>query len=79
MGRGNCYIELSRFCTVNCGPSVRNYPLSHIRFGPLTSELGGKCVTTAPLWPLQLEVNVDTQLLCENYQTFAQSEYSVLL
>ena len=34
--RGNQYIQLvSRFCTVNCLPSVSNCQLSHIRFGGL--------------------------------------------
>ena len=40
MGRGNQYIQLvSRFCTVNCRPSVRNYHLSHKRFGVWTANL----------------------------------------
>ena len=33
-------ISWSRFCTVNCRPLVRNFQL------PLTSEVGGTCLTT---------------------------------
>ena len=44
----------SRFCTVNCRPSVSNYQLYHLRAGfePLTSVVGGVFVTTAPPWSL---------------------------
>ena len=31
----------SRFCTVNCRPSVSNYQLSHIGFGVWTAECRG--------------------------------------
>ena len=42
VGGGNQYIQLvSRHCTVNCRPSVRNYQLSHIRSGVRTADLRG--------------------------------------
>ena len=49
----------SRFCPVNCRPSLSNYHFSHrphkVRgLNHPTSEVGGKCVTTAPLWPLHI-------------------------
>ena len=31
IGRGNQYISLSGFCTVNCRPTASNYQLSHLR------------------------------------------------
>ena len=44
----------SRFCTVKCCPSVSKHQFSHMGSGfePQTSEMGGECVTTGPLWPL---------------------------
>ena len=60
MGGGNRCIQLvcQRFRPVNCRPSVRNYQLSHTRFGVWTSDLrGGRrgpyhCTTVVPLMGL---------------------------
>ena len=55
MGRGNHYIQLVKFCTVNCQPSVGNYQLSHIGCGVWTPDIrGGRrvsfhCETVASL------------------------------
>ena len=52
VGGGNQYIQLvSRFCPVNCPPSVSQLPTFPPRgpgFEPPTSEVGGEWVTTVP-------------------------------
>ena len=48
MGRGNKY-SWSRFCTVNCSPSVSNYQLFHIRSGVCTVNLRGWKASVLPL------------------------------
>ena len=60
----------SRFCTVNCRPTVSNYQLSHLRpcWEPNPGLRGGRReVTTVPPWPLTHAKKLKNYLFAKVY------------
>ena len=60
MGRGNQYIQLVKalYCKLlTIGET--SFPTYGLGFEPPTSEVGGECVTTVPLWHLCLLTKIN--------------------
>ena len=54
MGRGNQYIQLVKvlYCKqLTTSKKLPSFPHRVSGFEPLTSEMGGECITTVATWP----------------------------